>query len=74
MIITGTIIGGISFGIQAYNSWSNEANARKIREAQEAFQRAALAQNLEESKRLCEEMLATRREVREGGRQRIYAP
>lgn len=69
MIITGTIIGGISFGIQAYNSWSNEANARKIREAQEAFQRAALAQNLEESKRLFEEMLATRREVMEEERQ-----
>jgi hypothetical protein len=69
MIITGTIIGGISFGIQAYNSWSNEANARKIREAQEAFQRAALSQNLEESKRLFEEMLATRREVMEEERQ-----
>lgn len=63
MIITGTIIGGISFGIQAYNSWSNEANARKIREAQEAFQRAALTRNLEETKRLFEEMLATRHEI-----------
>ena len=63
MIITGTIIGGISFGIQAYNSWSNEANARKIREAQEAFQRAALTQNLEETKRLFEEMLAIRHVV-----------
>lgn len=63
MIITGTIIGGISFGIQAYNSWSNEANAKKIREAQEAFQRAALTQNLEETKRLFEELLATRHEV-----------
>lgn len=69
MIVTGTIIGGISFGIQAYNSWSNEANARKIREAQEAFQRAALAQNLEEAKRLFEEMLTTRREVMEEERQ-----
>ena len=63
MIITGTIIGGISFGIQAYNSWSNEANAKKIREAQEAFQRAALTQNLEETKRLFEEMLAIRHVV-----------
>lgn len=69
MIITGTIIGGISFGIQAYNSWSNEANARKIREAQEAFQRAALSQNLEEAKRLFEEMLTTKREVMEEERQ-----
>ena len=69
MIVTRTIIGGISFGIQAYNSWSNEANARKMREAQEAFQRAALAQNLEETKRLFEEMLATRREVMEEERQ-----
>ncbi len=69
MIITGTIIGGISFGIQAFNSWSNEANAKKIREAQETFQRAALSQNLEETKRLFEEMLATRREVMAEDRQ-----
>lgn len=69
MIVTGTIIGGISFGIQAYNSWSNEANARRIREAQEAFQRAALAQNLVETKRLFEEVLVTRRVVMEEERQ-----
>ena len=52
MIVTGSIIGGISFGIQAYNSWSNETNAKKIQDAQEAFQRAALMQNLDEARRL----------------------
>ena len=61
MIITGSIIGGISFGIQAYNSWRNEKNAIRIREAQEAFQHAALAQNLDEAKALYEKMISTKR-------------
>ena len=63
MIVTGSIIGGISFGIQAYNSWSNETNAKKIQDAQEAFQRAALMQNLDEARRLFDMMISTKREI-----------
>ena len=63
MIVTGSIIGGISFGIQAYNSWSNETNAKKIQEVQEAFQRAALMQNLDEARRLFNMMISTKREI-----------
>lgn len=63
MIVTGSIIGGISFGIQAYNSWSNETNAKKIQDAQESFQRAALMQNLDEATRLFDMMTSTKREI-----------
>ena len=63
MIVTGAIIGAVSFGIQAYNSWSTEKNARKMHEAQEAFQRAALMQNIEEARIQLETMMSVKREI-----------
>lgn len=47
MIITGITIGAVSFGIQYFNSWRNEKNAKAIQARQEAFQRAAMEQSLE---------------------------
>lgn len=45
MIIAGATIGAVSFGIQVYNSWRNEKNAKAIQASQEAYQRAAMEQN-----------------------------
>ena len=42
MIIAGATIGAVSFGIQVYNSWRNEKNAKAIQASQEAYQRAAM--------------------------------
>lgn len=44
MIIAGATIGAVSFGIQVYNSWRNEKNAKAIQASQEAYQRAAMEQ------------------------------
>lgn len=47
MIIAGATIGAVSFGIQVYNSWRNEKNAKAIQASQEAYQRAAMEQNFQ---------------------------
>lgn len=47
MIIAGATIGAVSFGIQVYNSWRNEKNAKAIQSSQEAYQRAAMEQNFQ---------------------------
>ena len=47
MIIAGATIGAVSFGIQAYNAWRNEKNAKTIQEKQEAYQRAVMEKNFE---------------------------
>ena len=47
MIIAGATIGAVSFGIQVYNSWRNEKNAKAIQTSQEAYQRAAMEQNFQ---------------------------
>jgi len=47
MIIAGATIGAVSFGIQVYNSWRNEKNAKAIQASQEAYQRTAMEQNFQ---------------------------
>ena len=47
MIIAGATIGAVSFGIQVYNSWRNQKNAKAIQASQEAYQRAAMEQNFQ---------------------------
>lgn len=63
MIIAGATIGAVSFGIQAYNSWRNEVNAKKIQESQEAFQRAALEENFEFTMEQFHKMQEAKRQI-----------
>lgn len=63
MIITGATIGAVSFGIQLINSWRNEVNAKKIQEAQEAFQSAALEENFEFAMEQFHKMQEAKRQI-----------
>lgn len=65
MIIAGATIGAISFGIQVYNAWRNEKNAKAIQAAQEAYQRAALEQNYETAMEQFHVMSDARRQIME---------
>lgn len=63
MIIAGATIGAISFGIQVYNSWRNEKNAKAIQASQEAYQRAAMEQNFQVSMEQFRAMSEARKQI-----------
>lgn len=63
MIIAGATIGAVSFGIQAYNAWRNEKNAKTIQEKQEAYQRAVMEKNFEVAMEQFHAMADARRQI-----------
>ena len=63
MIIAGATIGAVSFGIQAYNAWRNEKNAKAIQEKQEAYQRAVMEKNFEVAMEQFHAMADARRQI-----------
>lgn len=63
MIIAGATIGAVSFGIQVYNSWRNEKNAKAIQAAQEAYQRAAMEENFQLAMEQFRTMSDARRQI-----------
>lgn len=63
MIIAGATIGAVSFGIQAYNTWRNEKNAKAIQEKQEAYQRAVMEKNFEVAMEQFHAMADARRQI-----------
>lgn len=63
MIIEGITIGAISFGIQVYNSWRNEKNAKAIQTSQKAYQRAAMEQNFQAAMEQFRAMSEARKQI-----------